>query len=285
MAAGLFKRHINRSIAGNILVFLFLLVFGIFFVFPIFYTVITAFKPLEEIFIFPPRLFVRDPTLDNFIELDLMTASFWVPLSRYIFNSLFISVVGTVGHLLLASMAAYPMAKHPFPGNGWMKQLIVISLLFTSAVTYLPQYVVIAQLHLVNTYWALILPAVGGSLGLYLMMNFMSTLPTEMIEAARIDGASEFRIYAQVIMPNVKPAWLTLIIFSFQGLWRAESGVMIYEEALKPLTSIISSITAGGIVRSGVSSAAALLMMLPPILIFVLSQKNVIQTMSTSGLK
>ncbi len=285
MAAGLFKRHINRSIAGNILVFLFLLVFGIFFVFPIFYTVITSFKPLEEIFIFPPRLFVRDPTLDNFIELDLMTASFWVPLSRYIFNSLFISVVGTAGHLLLASMAAYPMAKHPFPGNGWMKQLIVISLLFTSAVTYLPQYVVIAQLHLVNTYWALILPAVGGSLGLYLMMNFMSTLPTEMIEAARIDGASEFRIYAQVIMPNVKPAWLTLIIFSFQGLWRAESGVMIYEEALKPLTSIIASITAGGIVRSGVSSAAALLMMLPPILIFVLSQKNVIQTMSTSGLK
>lgn len=131
-----------------------------------------------------------------------------------------------------------------------MKQLIVISLLFTSAVTYLPQYVVIAQLHLVNTYWALILPAVGGSLGLYLMMNFMSTLPTEMIEAARIDGASEFRIYAQVIMPNVKPAWLTLIIFSFQGLWRAESGVMIYEEALKPLTSIIASITAGGIVRA-----------------------------------
>ena len=285
MAAGLFKRHINRSIAGNILVFLFLLVFGIFFVFPIFYTVITSFKPLEEFFIFPPRLFVRDPTLHNIIELDLMTASFWVPLSRYIFNSLFISVVGTAGHLLLASMAAYPMAKHPFPGNGWMKQLIVISLLFTSAVTYLPQYVVIAQLHLVNTYWALILPAVGGSLGLYLMMNFMSTLPPEMIEAARIDGASEFRIYAQVIMPNVKPAWLTLIIFSFQGLWRAESGVMIYEEALKPLTSIIASITAGGIVRSGVSSAAALLMMLPPILIFVLSQKNVIQTMSTSGLK
>lgn len=285
MAAGLFKRHINRSIAGNILVFLFLLIFGIFFVFPIFYAFITAFKPLEEIFIFPPRLFVRDPTFDNFMELDLMTASFWVPLSRYIFNSLFISVVGTAGHLLLASMAAYPLAKHPFPGNGWIKQLIVISLLFTSAVTYLPQYVVIAQLHLVNTYWALILPAVGGSLGLYLMMNFMSTLPTEMIEAARIDGASEFRIYAQVIMPNVKPAWLTLIIFSFQGLWRAESGVMIYEEALKPLTSIISSITAGGIVRSGVSSAAALLMMLPPILIFVLSQKNVIQTMSTSGLK
>lgn len=97
MANGIFKRHINRSIGGNILVFLFLLVFGIFFVFPIFYAVITAFKPLNEIFIFPPRLFVSRPTLDNFIDLDLMTASFWVPLSRYIFNSLFISVVGTAG--------------------------------------------------------------------------------------------------------------------------------------------------------------------------------------------
>lgn len=161
MANGIFKRHINRSIGGNILVFLFLLVFGIFFVFPIFYAVITAFKPLNEIFIFPPRLFVSRPTLDNFIELDLMTASFWVPLSRYIFNSLFISVVGTAGHLLLSSMAAYPLAKHPFPGNGWIKQMIVISLLFTPAVTYLPQYVVLAQLHMINTYWALILPAMA----------------------------------------------------------------------------------------------------------------------------
>ena len=285
MAAGIFKRHINRSIAGNILVFLFLLIFGLFFIFPIFYAVITAFKPLEEIFIFPPRLFVRDPTFDNFIELDLMTASFWVPLSRYIFNSLLISVAGTLGNLLLASMAAYPLAKHPFPGNGWIKQLIVVSLLFTATVTYLPLYVVLAQLHMINTYWALILPAMGGSLGLYLMMNFMSTMPTEMIEAARIDGANEFRIYAQVIMPNVKPAWLTLIIFSFQGLWNNTGGVMIYQEELKVLPSIVSSITAGGIARSGVSSAAALLMMLPPILIFVLSQKNVIQTMSTSGLK
>ena len=117
------------------------------------------------------------------------------------------------------------------------------------------------------------------------MMNFMTTIPTEMIEAARIDGAGEFRIYARIIMPNVKPAWLTLIIFSFQGLWNNAGGVMIYQEELKVLPSIVSAITAGGIARSGVSSAAALLMMIPHILIFTLSQKNVIQTMSTSGLK
>ena len=145
--------------------------------------------------------------------------------------------------------------------------------------------VVLAQLHMINTYWALILPAMASSLGLYLMMNFMTTIPTEMIEAARIDGAGEFRIYARIIMPNVKPAWLTLIIFSFQGLWNNAGGVMIYQEELKVLPSIVSAITAGGIARSGVSSAAALLMMIPPILIFTLSQKNVIQTMSTSGLK
>ncbi len=285
MAKGVFKRQINRSIWGNILVFLFLLLFGIFFVFPIVYAIITAFKPLNEIFIFPPRFFVRHPTLDNFIELNLMTASFWVPLSRYIFNSLFISAAGTVGHLILSSMAAYPLAKHPFPGNGWIKQVIVMSLLFTASVTYLPQYVVLAQLHMINTYWALILPALQSSLGLYLMMNFMSTIPTEMIEAARIDGANEFTIYARIVMPNVKPAWLTLIIFSFQGLWNNNGGSMIFQEELKVLPAILSQVTAGGIVRSGVSSAAALLLMLPPVLIFVFSQKNVIQTMSTSGLK
>ncbi len=285
MAKGVFKRQINRSIWGNILVFLFLLLFGVFFVFPIVYAVITAFKPLDEIFIFPPRFFVRRPTLDNFIELNLMTASFWVPLSRYLFNSLFVSALGTIGHLILSSMAAYPLAKHPFPGNGWIKQVIVMSLLFTSTVTYLPQYVVLAQLHMINTYWALILPALQSSLGLYLMMNFMSTIPTEMIEAARIDGANEFTIYARIVMPNVKPAWLTLIIFSFQGLWNNNGGSMIFQEELKVLPSILAQVTAGGIVRSGVSSAAALLLMIPPVLIFVLSQKNVIQTMSTSGLK
>lgn len=285
MSAGIFKPNVSRSVFGNVMVFLFLLVFGVFFAFPIVYAIITAFKPMNEILIFPPRFFVRHPTLDNFIELSYMADSFWVPLIRYIFNSVLVSVLGTVGHLLLSSMAAYPLARHPFPGHRWIKQIVVLSLLFTASVTYLPQYVVMSQLKLINTYGALILPALQSSLGLYLMMNFMGTIPEEMLEAARIDGAREATIYWRIVMPNVKPAWLTLIIFSFQGLWNSTGGSLIYSEELKVLPAVMAQITAGGIARAGVSSAAALIMMLPPVLIFILSQKSVIQTMSTSGLK
>src|SRR5690554_3930370 len=201
--------------------FIVLLAFGMFFIFPIIYAINTAFKPVNEIFIFPPRIFVRNPTMNNFIQLGQITADFWVPLSRYLFNSFFVSIIGTAGHLLLASMAAYPMAKHDFPGKKIIRLLIVMSLLFTASVTYLPQYIVMSKLGFINTYSALIFPAWQASLGLYLMMNFMTMIPNEMIESARIDGVGEARIYWSFIMPNVKPAWLTLIIFSFQGIWNS----------------------------------------------------------------
>lgn len=281
----IFHSSFNRSWWGNLLVFMFLAVFGLFFIFPIFYSVLNAFKPLEEILIFPPRLYIENPTFDNFLELAMLMEDSWVPLSRYLFNSVIVSVLGTAGHLLLSSMAAYPMAKINFPGRKAFQKVIVMSLLFSASVTYIPTYIVMDQLHLIDNPLAVILPAWASSLGLYLMMNFMTNLPDSMLEAARIDGASEFRIYWQIVMPNVKPAWMTLIIFSFQAMWNNTGASYLYSEELKMLPSIIGTITAGGVRRTGVSAAAALLMMLPPILIFVFSQNNVIETMSSSGLK
>lgn len=281
----IFHSTFNRSGWGNFVVFMFLALFGLFFLFPIAYSVLNAFKPLEEIMIFPPRLYIVNPTFDNFLELSALMEDSWVPLSRYLFNSILISVVGTLGHLLLSSMAAYPMAKHNFPGRKIFSKVIVMSLLFTASVTYIPLYIVMNVLGLIDNQLAVILPALQSSLGLYLMQNFMSGIPDSMLEAARIDGAGEFRIYWKIVMPNVKPAWLTLIIFSFQGLWNATGASYLYSEELKMLPSIIGTITSGGVRRAGVSAAAALLMMLPPILIFVFSQKSVIQTMSSSGLK
>ena len=281
----IFHSSFNRSWWGNLLVFMFLAVFGLFFIFPIFYSVLNAFKPLEEILIFPPRLYIENPTFDNFLELAMLMEDSWVPLSRYLFNSAIVSILGTAGHLLLSSMAAYPMAKINFPGRKVFLKVIVMSLLFSASVTYIPTYIVMDQLHLIDNPLAVILPAWASSLGLYLMMNFMTNLPDSMLEAARIDGASEFRIYWQIVMPNVKPAWMTLIIFSFQAMWNNTGASYLYSEELKMLPSIIGTITAGGVRRTGVSAAAALLMMLPPILIFVFSQNNVIETMSSSGLK
>ena len=281
----IFHSTFNRSGWGNFMVFMFLALFGLFFIFPIFYSVLNAFKPLEEILIFPPRMYVKNPTVDNFLELAMLMEDSWVPLSRYLFNSIMVSVAGTAGHLLLSSMAAYPMAKIPFPGRKGFQKIIVMSLLFTASVTYIPTYIVMDVLGLIDTQWSIVLPAWASSLGLYLMMNFMTNLPDSMMEAARIDGAGEFRIYWQIVMPNVKPAWMTLIIFSFQAMWNNTGASYIYSEELKMLPSIIGTITAGGVRRTGVSAAAALLMMLPPILIFVFSQNNVLETMSSSGLK
>lgn len=279
------KPRPGRSLVGTATVFLFLLLFSVFFMLPIVYAISTAFKPFNEIFIFPPRLFVRKPTFNNFIQLNYLVSDFWVPLSRYIFNSVFITIAGTFGHIVLASMAAYPLAKHNFYGQKVLTKIIVLSLLFTASVTYIPQYVILSGIGAINTYWALILPALQSSLGLYLMMNFMQKIPEEMLEAARIDGAKEARIFWTVVMPNVKPAWLTLMIFSFQGLWNSGSGALVFKEELKTLPSVMTTIAAGGVTRTGATAAAALILMIPPILLFIFSQSRIIETMSTSGLK
>lgn len=212
------KTRVSRSLGGNILVFLILLLFGLFFMLPIIYAVITAFKPMSEIFVFPPRLFGPSPHPEQLCMAQLYHDGFLGSLSRYLFNSIFVTLAGTVGHIVLASMAAYPLAKHQFYGRRALSQVIVLSLLFTASVTYIPQYVVLGATRLIDTYWAVILIALQSSLGLYLMMNFMQRIPDEMLEAARIDGAKEIRIFWTVVMPNVKPAWLTLMIFSFQSL-------------------------------------------------------------------
>ena len=287
MTKGLFKKNINRSIGGNLLVFLIVLLLACFMLLPIVYAVSSAFKPLDEIFIFPPRMFVRKPTLDNFVQLAQITSSSWVPLSRYIFNSLLVSIIATAAHVIIASMAAYPLAKHTFPGKKLMQKMVVMSLLFTSVVTYIPQYVVIAKMGLLNTQWSVILPMFMMPLGLYLMQNFIMLLNDSMLEAARIDGAGEFRIYASVVMPNCKPAWLTLIIFAFQQVWNNNGNLYIYKEAQKMLPALLSSVAAGSssVARAGVSAAASLLILIPPALIFLLSQSSVVETMSTSGMK
>ncbi len=265
--------------------FLIVLLLACFMLLPIVYAVSSAFKPLDEIFIFPPRMFVRKPTLDNFVQLAQITSSSWVPLSRYIFNSLFVSAVGTVGHMLMASMAAYPLAKHRFIGQRTISGVVKLSLLFTSAVTAIPQYIVMSSIGIVNTYWALIFPAFQAALGLYLMQSFMGQIPEEMLEAARIDGAGELRIFWRIVMPNVKPAWLTVIIFSFQQVWNNVGSSVIYDEKIKLLGSLLTQVTAAGTARAGAGAALGLILMIPPILLFVLSQRRVIETMSTSGMK
>lgn len=278
-------KRLNRSFTVSFMLFLFLAVFGAFMVLPLIYAVNNAFKPLDELFIFPPRFFVRNPTTDNFYDLVALMGNSWVPLSRYIVNTLFITIVGTVGHILLASAAAYPLAKYRFLGSKVLFSIVVMSLMFTGHVTSIPNYMVMSWLGWINTHASIIVPSLAFPLGLFLMKQFMEQIPDALLEAAKIDGASEYRIYAQIVMPNVKPAWLTLMILQFPALWGSDGGNFIYSENLKTLHYALGQITAGGIARAGVGAAVALILMVVPITLFIISQSNVIQTMATSGMK
>ena len=277
--------RLNRSRAGNFFIFIALSAFGIFSLFPMYLTIIQSLKPLNELFLYPPRLIVQSPSLDNFTLLFSLMSTTWVPFSRYIFNTILISVVGTVGHVVIASMAAYPLAKLKPPGAKFISACVIYSLMFPAAVADIANYTTMGLLRFVDTYWAIIIPALGGTLGLFIMQQFMSQIPDSLIEAARIDGAGEFKIFWRIIMPNVKPAWLTISIFCFQGLWNSPSSTYIYSEQLKSLPYALSQIVSGGIIRAGAAAAVGVVMMIVPIIFFVFSQTQIMETMATSGMK
>lgn len=276
---------VSRSRGGDVAVFIFLLAAGLLMFLPFLYAIVQSIKPIDEIFIYPPRFFVTSPTGDNYLSLLDLVENSRIPFSRYLFNSVLVTFFATGLHVIFASMAAFPLAKFRFPGSKTYFNIIVVSLLFTTQVTALPLYIVMAKLHLIDTYAAIIFPAIGSSLGLFLMKQFISGIPDAMIEAARVDGASAIRIFWSIVMPNVKPAWLTCIIFSFQTVWNDEGSNFIYSESLKVLPTMLHQISDGGIARVGESSAAAVILMIPPILIFVLSQSQILETMAHSGMK
>lgn len=251
---------------------------------PLFYSVINSFKPIEELFLYPPRFYVMRPVLSNYTSLFRLINNLRVPFSRYAFNSVFVCVVITVGQILIASAAAYSLSKFK-TRISWFFPVVVTSLLFNSTVLAIPQYIILNALGIVNTYWVYILPSLASSLGLFLMKQFMEQVPGALIEAAKIDGASHFTIYWKIVMPLVKPAWLTLLLYAFQGIWATSSGSTVYNEEFKLLPNAISQVLSGTIERTGASAAGNVLLMIPPILVFILTQSNVIQTMTSSGIK
>ncbi|MBQ8753237.1 MAG: carbohydrate ABC transporter permease, partial [Clostridia bacterium] len=229
------KRRLSRSVGGTLLLLVFILAIGFVMALPLVYTVVTAFKPINELFLYPPRFFVQNPTGDNFIQMMSIVNNSWVPFSRYLFNSVFVSLVGTTAYIFIASMAAYPLAKHAFPGHKAFSSLLVWAILFRSEVTAIAVYIILAWLGMINTYWSLLLPTLAGSFGVFLMQQFMVSFPNSVLEAARIDGAGEWRIFGSIVMPSVKPGWITLIIFTFQSFWNATATNYIYDEELRML--------------------------------------------------
>ena len=279
------NRQAGRIIGGTAAIFIFLTLLGLFMLMPIYLTVIMSIKPVEELFIFPPKMYAIRPTLDNFREMFSVLHQNRVPFSRYVFNSLFVTVTVTAAQCVFSSMAAFVLAKCRFPGSRVINGIIVISLLYQSNVIYIMQYIVMAKLHMIDTYAALIFPAVASPMGLFLMRQSIGQVPDSMIEAAKVDGAGLFRICWQIVMPNQKPALMTLIIFAFQAAWNIQAGSVVFQEQYKTLPTVVSQAASAGLARAGVAMAAAVFMLVPPIVIFMLAQRQVIETMAHSGIK
>ncbi len=280
------KVVLNRSAGGDAGITVMLTILGAFMFLPMLYVIMQSLKPLDELWMFPPRFYVTNPTMTNYTDLLTLMNTSWVPFSRYIFNTVFVSVVGTVGNLFFSSMAAYAMAKIKFPGGKLMFKTVRTSLMFHSTVTATTSFLIMSGLHLLDTYWARIIPAWATSLGLYLMKQFMETGVTDaVLESARLDGASEIRTYWTIAMPMVKPAWLTLIVYCFKDLWNAGASMYIQSEQLKSFNYAIQQVMAGGIKRAGAGAASTVIMMIVPIMVFVITQSNIIETMGSSGMK
>jgi len=280
------NKRLSRSYGGDAFIFIFLAALGFVMFLPTVYIISSAFKPMEELWMFPPRFLVQNPTVQNFSAMMDATANFRVPFIRYLFNSLFVTAAGTFGHVIISSMCAYAFAKNVFPGSKAMFNMIVTSLMFNMVVTAIPTFIIFTVFGWADTYLLYIVPALAGSLGLFLMKQFIEQAVSDAIlEAARIDGCNEFRILFQIVMPMVKPAVMTLVIFTVQGLWYMSGNKLIFSESMKTINYAFNAIAGGGLARAGAAAAAGLVIMLVPVIIFIAAQNNVMETMASAGVK
>ena len=257
---------------------------------PLWFLIVQAFKPLDELFLFPPRFYVKNPTFRNFSDLVIAMDSSAVPFLRYFFNSVVVSVAAVVGTVLVCSLAAYSLTKLPLTGKKQIFNVIVATLMFSAPVTQISNYLIINGLGWINTYWALIIPKLATPMYFFLMkQNFDSVLPNELLEASKIDGSGEWRTFWKIAMPIMKPAWSTVIVFSFVANWNDFASPLVYinKEALKTLPLALQLLQGGlgQVARTGAFNAAMLLTTAPTIVVYLIMQAKVMKTMAHAGIK
>jgi ABC-type glycerol-3-phosphate transport system permease component len=266
----------------------------IFMILPIVYIISTAFKPLDELFAYPPRFVVINPTFDNFTELFGRLSTSGVPVTRYLFNSVAVTVVTVGASIIVSTTAAYALSKKRFKLKRTLFAINTVALMFVPIAVTIPRFLVIERLGLMNTFLAHILPALALPVGLFLIKQFIDGIPDEVVEAAQVDGASDVWIYWRIILPMIRPAIATIAILTFQATWNNTevSTLYINSENLKTFAFYLTTLTtaanvagANAVAGRGIAAAAALIMFLPNLLVFVLLQSQVMSTMSHSGLK
>ncbi|MBP1991748.1 carbohydrate ABC transporter permease [Paenibacillus eucommiae] len=281
------KKLWKRKDVGLFGILLLLTAFGVFMLLPLVFLVSTAFKPPEELFIYPPRFLVDNPTLANFRDLFISSSADRIPFTRYVFNSLLVTLVTVAFTVIIGSLAAFPLAKHAFPGRNAIFGLIIASLMFAPEVVEIPRFLIVTSLGLMDTYGALILPNLAFPIGLFLMKQFLEQVPDAIFEAARMDGAGDWRQFWFIALPLIRPAWATVVILSFIGVWNDAGSAALFTqtEQMKTLPYYLSTVMGQGVARAGANAAATFLMTVPTVLIFILFQSRVMSTMAYSGIK
>lgn len=286
-----FFRPPKRGTIGRLFVYLFMIALVFVMALPLIYVVVTAFKPLDELFKFPPEFIVKNPTLNNFYDLFTSLEGAEVPFTRYVFNSLLVTVGTVVLTVLVSCLGAYGLVKHTPPGAKLISNIIVASLMFVPQITTIPTFLLVNALHMENTYWALVLPKVAVAFNFFLIQQFIGQVPDSFLESARLDGANEITLFFKIVMPTIRPAWATLTMYSFISTWNDYFSALIYTSSdnMKTLPLALQTIAGGAatvsIGRAGAVAASAFVLILPPVLIFLLMQKQVMETMAYTGIK
>lgn len=286
MMAGIRK----RTDAFQIFLYVFLTLLSIFMLLPIVYIFNHSLKPFSELFVYPPNLLVREPTLQNFVELFVVTGSSVIPVTRYLFNSITVAAAVVAGTIIVSALCAYPISKHRFPGHKLLFSVILLSMMFAPETVGIPRYLVAVRLHIMDTYWGHILPLLAAPVSVFLMKQFMDQVPDELLEAAKLDGAREWTIFLRIVIPICMPAVATVAILSFQATWvnTETSALFMQDEAMKTFPFFLTTLTNGlanNIARQGAAAAASLILFLPNLIIFLFFQRKVIATMAHSGIK
>lgn len=276
---------------ASLCLFIFLLLLVAFTSLPLVYLVVTAFKPIDELYLFPPTFFTRRPTLKNFETLLSSLSNSEVPFLRYVFNSLFTTVITVTLAVLVCSLGAYGLVKQKPTGRNVIFSLILMALMFPATVTQIPNYLIIKSLGLLDSYFSLIIPKIAVAFNFFLMKQFMEQIPDAYMEAARLDGAGELYIYWKIILPMMKPACATLVVFSFISNWNDYISPLLYitDASLKTMPLAVQMIAGGtgaaAITTAGSVAAATFIMTVPVIIVYLMMQSKVLSTMAYSGIK
>lgn len=278
------RRAHTRHVIAQVLTYILLIIMTIIIIFPLLIVLITSFTPNKLTQTWPPKVIPSSFTLDNYTSLFQR-----MPIGKQLLNTVIFAGTVTVFSVFFDSLAAYGLSRIDFKGRGFLLGILIATMMIPGMALLIPVYKLLASMGLVNSYWGIIIPRLADVGGIFLMRQFFISLPKDLDNAARIDGAGEFRIFAQIILPNAKSSVLVVAMFNFMGNWNDLLWplIMTSRPETRTITAGLAMLTGHGssVTPYGVVMAGALISALPLLIIFFFIQKSFVQGIAMTGIK